>query len=123
MITMNISGMFFISNMISNQNEIRKNLEQQKFNQEQKKKEQETIQVAKSLLNLLRNSGVNEELVIHVRPTAGRRMVSVIVTNAWLKYPDYEQKQMRQTIKLALLKIVHPDGYPFEILDYLGNKI
>ncbi len=110
--------MISINNKLSNQNEITKNLEQQKFI-----KEQETIQVAKSLLNFLRNSGVNEELVINVRPTEGRRMVSVIVTNAWLRYPDYEQKQMKQTIKLALIKIVRPDGYPFEILDYLGNKI
>ena len=49
-ITMNISGMIFINNKLSNQNEITKNLEQQKFTKEQEEKEQETIQVAKSLL-------------------------------------------------------------------------
>ena len=118
----NLSGViYFYNNSAENQN-IQKIADDEKFKKLQLEHLKENQQIAKSLLNFLRNSGVTEDLIIDVKATELRR-IRVVVTNAWLHYPKFEQKQMRQSIELALKKIVQPNGYPFEVVDMLGNSI
>lgn len=82
----------------------------------------EAATVAKTLLSLLRESGVDKSLVIKVEPN-GYRRVGIFVTNTWLARPEYEQKQMKKIIEMSLKNIRPPEGYPFTILDYLGSEI
>lgn len=94
----------------------------QEANAREQEYEAETLSVANQLLQSLRSEGVNESLISDVKPN-GYRRISVVVTNEWFKFPQQEQKQMKQTIGLLLKKIRPPDGYPFDLMDFMGNKL
>lgn len=92
------------------------------FQNEKKKKIETATLVAQSLKNLLRNNGVSEALVIDVEANDMGHIV-VIVSNTWLARPRYEKKQMKQIIEMSLKSIAPPEGLPFHMTDYLGNRI
>lgn len=97
-------------------------LREQQYAIERKQKIQMANTAAESLKNFLRNNGVNEALVIDVKVDELGTIV-LVVSNSWLGSPKYEQKQMKQTIELALKKIAGPDGWPFYLTDFMGNRI
>ena len=118
----NLCLLITLNSYFSNQPTKASIAQKQEVEEREKKYEEETAQVASILLEFLRSQGVNDSLVITVRPISRRRL-GVVVTNYWLGLPDYEKKQLKQIIGMALKKIYPPDGYPFSILDYLGNRI
>ncbi len=120
-----VVGFFGLSHLAQKsheQNQIKDALREQQYDIEQKQKIQMAKTAAESLKNFLRNNGVNEALVIDVKIDDVGNIV-VVVSNSWLEKPKFEQKQMKQIIERSIQKIARPDGWPFYIVDYLGNRI
>lgn len=110
----------------ANEQQMKRTAENQQLEQQHKidldKRIATANEIAKSLTNFLRNNGVDKSLISEINVNEFGRL-RIVVTNAWLSYPAYEQKQMKQTIDLALKKIYSPDGWDFKIVDYMGNSI
>ena len=120
-----IFGFIGLSQLAQKSNEeyqVKNVLSEQQYALERKQKIQMANTAAESLKNFLRNNGVNESLVIDVKADEFGTIV-LVVSNSWLERPKYEQKQMKQTIELALKKIARPDGWPFYLTDFMGNRI
>ncbi len=115
-------GLSKISKKADEENQINAALRGEQYKREQQQKIQLAKSAAESLKNFLRNKGVNEALIIDVNVDSFG-MIYLIVANSWLQRPKYEQKQMKQTIELALKKIAPPDGFPFYLMDFMGNRI
>ena len=121
-----ILGVLIITKWINDDALLQSERESIKRHQEQRRNAQRYnvgSQAAISLKNLLRNNGINESLILDVKTDSNGTLVIVFASNLWLSRPKYEQKQMRQTIKLLLQQIVQPNGWGFYLVDYMGNTI
>lgn len=80
-------------------------------------------QLASSLKNLLRNNNIDESVIIEVGVDPQTRRILIQVSNAWLSWPEYQQKQIKKTIKLLIEQLTNGTGHPFQIIDYLGTPV
>lgn len=107
---------------IANEQEASRAQANQIYETNSRKQLETANQLATSLKNLLRNN-IDESVIIEVGVDPQTRRILIQVSNVWLSWPEYQQKQIKKTIKLLIEQLTNGTGHPFQIIDYLGTPV